>query len=151
MPRCRSFADVTLPTPHNRSTGNGCRNSSSRSGGTTSSPSGFATPLATFARNFVRATPTVIGNPTCASTSARSRVAISDGRPAIRRRPPTSRNASSMDTPSTTGVVRRNTSNTALLAALYTDIRGETTTACGHSRRACTPPIAVRTPSALAS
>ena len=35
-----------------------------RSGGTTSSPSGFATPLATLARNFVRATPTVIGSPT---------------------------------------------------------------------------------------
>ena len=37
--------------------------------GTTSSPSGFATPLATFARNFVRATPTVIGSPTSSRTS----------------------------------------------------------------------------------
>ena len=33
----------------------------------------MATPLATLARNFVRATPTVIGSPTRASTSARSR------------------------------------------------------------------------------
>ena len=38
------------------------------SGGTTSSPSGFATPDATLARNFVRATPTVIGSPTFSRT-----------------------------------------------------------------------------------
>ena len=45
---------VTGPTPHSRSIGNPCRNASSPSAGTTSRPSGFATPLATFARNFVR-------------------------------------------------------------------------------------------------
>ena len=83
----------------------------------TSSPSGLATPLATLARNFVRATPTVIGRPTLASTSRRSRAAISAGVPAIRRSPPTSRNASSIDSPSTSGVVSSNTSNTALLAS----------------------------------
>ena len=43
IPRARSFADVTGPTPHSRSTGSGCRNASSPSGGTTSSPSGLAT------------------------------------------------------------------------------------------------------------
>ena len=69
------------PTPHSRSTGSGWRNSSSRSGGTTSRPSGLATPLATLARNLVRATPTVIGRPTCSSTSRRSRTAISVGVP----------------------------------------------------------------------
>ena len=51
------------------------------SGGTTSSPSGLATPLATLARNFVRATPTVIGSPTRSRTSRRSRTAISSGEP----------------------------------------------------------------------
>jgi len=111
----------------------------------------LATPLATFARNLVRATPTVIGNPTCARTSRRSRAAISTGVPLIRCSPPTSRNASSMDSPSTSGVVCLNTSNTARLAAVYADIRGGTTTARGHSCRACRPPIAVRTPYALAS
>ena len=111
----------------------------------------MATPLATLARNFVRATPTVIGSPTRSRTSRRSRAAISAGVPAIRRRPPTSRNASSIEMPSTSGVVSRNTSNTALLAAVYADIRGGTTTALGHSRRACRPPIAVRTPYAFAS
>ena len=60
MPRSWSLAAVTGPTPHSRSTGSGCRKASSPSGGTTSSPSGLATPLATLARNLVRATPTVM-------------------------------------------------------------------------------------------
>ena len=55
--------------------------------------------------------------------------------PTMRRRPPTSRNASSMDRPSTSGVVFAKTSNTALLASEYADIRGSTVTAQGHSRR----------------
>ena len=106
----------------------------------------MATRLATFARNFVRATPTVIGSPTRSATSRRSRAAISGAGPAIRRRPPTSRNASSIEMPSTSGLVSRNTSNTARLAAVYAANRGGTTTARGHSRRASPPPIAVRTP-----
>ena len=58
------------------------------------------------------------------------------GDPAIRSIPRTSRNASSIDSPSTSGVVCSKTSNTALLASVYADIRGSTTTAWGHSRRA---------------
>ena len=61
MEPSRSLAAVTGPTPHSRSTGSGCRNSSSPSVGTTSRPSGLATPLATLARNFVLATPTETG------------------------------------------------------------------------------------------
>ncbi len=117
IPRSRSLAEVTGPTPHRRSIGNGCRNAISPPGGTTSSPSGLATALATFARNLVRATPTVIGRPTCSRTWRRSRTAISGAAPAIRRRPRTSRNASSIDRPSTSGVVWSNSSNTALLAS----------------------------------
>jgi hypothetical protein len=116
IPRDRSLADVTGPTPQRRSTGSGCRNASSRSGGTTRSPSGLATALATLARNFVRATPTVMGSPTSWRTVRRRRAAISAGVPARRRRPPTSRNASSTDSPSTSGVVCSKTANTALLA-----------------------------------
>ena len=56
-----------------------------------------------------------------------------------------------MEIPSTSGVVERKTSNTALLASVYADIRGGTTIVCGHSWRACRPPIAPRTPKALAS
>ena len=109
MPRSCSFAAVTGPTPHSRSTGSGWRKASSRSGGTTSSPSGLATPLATLARNFVLATPTVMARPTASSTSRRSRVAISVGEPDTRRSPPTSRKASSIERPSTSGVVSSNT------------------------------------------
>ena len=39
----------------------------------------------------------------------------------------------------------------ARLASVYADIRGSTTIACGQSRRAWYPPIAVRTPRARAS
>ena len=75
IPTWCSLSAVTAPTPQSRSTGSAWRNASSPSGCTTSSPSGFATPLATFARNFVLATPTVIGNPTCSRTERRRRVA----------------------------------------------------------------------------
>jgi hypothetical protein len=93
----------------------------------------------------------VIGSPTLDSTSARSRCAISNGVPRIFRNPPTSRNASSIDNPSTSGVVSSNTLNTALLASEYADIRGSTTIAPGHRRSAWPPFIAVRTPYAFAS
>lgn len=76
---------------------------------------------------------------------------MSTGAPAIRSSPPTSRNASSMEMPSTSGVVSRKISNTARLACAYADMRGGTTIACGHSRSACPAFIGVRTPSALAS
>ncbi len=116
MPRSCSFAAVAGPTPQSASTGNGCRNAVSPSAGTTSSPSGLAARLATLARCFVRATPTLSGRPTSSRTRARRRSAIWTGVPAIRSRPRTSRNASSSDSPSTTGDVSRNTANTSLLA-----------------------------------
>ena len=112
MPSRCSFSAVTAPTPHSRSTGSGSRNASSRSGSTTSSPSGLLTALATLARNLVRATPTEMASPTSARTRSRNRTAICSGVPAMRRRPPTSRNASSMESPSTSGVVSRKIANT---------------------------------------
>ena len=151
IPRSRSLREVTGPTPHSRSTGSGCRKPSSAAGGTTSRPSGFATPLATLARNFVRATPTVIGSPTSCRTRRRSRAAIAAGVPEIRSSPRTSMNASSIDRPSTSGDVSRKISNTARLASEYAEIRAGTTAACGHRRRACRPPIADLTPHAFAS
>ena len=117
MPWSCSLAAVTLPTPHNRSTGNGCRNASSSPGGTNRNPSGLATWEATFARNFVRAMPAVIASPTSSRTRARSRTAISTGDPETAPSPPTSRNASSIEMPSTCGVVSSKIANTALLAS----------------------------------
>ena len=86
--RCRGRAacrrsPARRPTGARRAAGAGTP--SSPSGGTTSSPSGLATPLATLARNFVRATPTVIGRPTCSRTLARAAARRSRrGVPAIR-------------------------------------------------------------------
>ncbi len=72
---------VLGPTPQSRSTSSGWRNASSCSGGTSRSPSGLPTRLATLARNLVRATPTVIGSPTRSRTAARSAAAMSTGAP----------------------------------------------------------------------
>ena len=74
-----------------------------------------------------------------------------DRRPAIRSIPRTSRKASSIDSPSTTGDVSSKTANIARLASVYAEKRGGTTIASGQSRRACRPPIAVRIPYAFAS
>ena len=104
--------------PHSCSTRSGCRNACSPSGGTTSSPSGLATPLATFASSRVRATPIVITRPTRSRTSRRSRAAISAGVPEIRCSPATCRNASSIESFSTTGAASSKRANTALLASL---------------------------------
>ena len=97
------------------------------------------------------ATPTVMGSPVCSRTSRRRRRAISSGEPTLRPMPRTSRKASSIDRPSTTGEVRANTSNTARLASTYASHRGRTTTASGHRRRARAPPIPEPMPCARAS
>ena len=117
IPRARSLPDVTGPTPQSRSTGSGWRKASSPPAGTTSRPSGLATALATLARNLVGATPTVMGRPTRSRTARRNRTAISTGVPETRFSPPTSMNASSIDSPSTSGEVSSKTSNTFLLAS----------------------------------
>ena len=151
-PSSWSFRAVTGPTPQSRSTGSGCRNASSPSGGTTSSPSGFATRARDLGEELRPRHADRDRQPDplahlAAAASPRSPQAF----PTILRRPRTSRNASSIERPSTSGVVSSNTSNTALLASEYADIRGSTTTAAGQSRRARAPPIAVRTPYAFAS
>ena len=99
-------------------------------------PVGLRRALATLARCFVVATPTVIGSPTSSRTRARSRSAIRRGVPAKCSIPRTSRNASSIEMPSTTGDMSSKTAKTALLASEYASIRGGTTTASGHSRSA---------------
>ena len=76
----------------------------------------MAAALATFARCLVRATPTVTVSPTRSRTRVRSRWAIWLGRPEIRSSPRTSRNASSIERPSTTGAVSSKMANTSLLA-----------------------------------
>ena len=106
MPAARSFRDVTGPTPQRRSTGRGWRKASSPSGGTTSSPSGFATALATFARNFVRGHADRDRQADLApDRRAAGGRAISSGVPNTASIPRASRNASSIERGSTTGDV----------------------------------------------
>ena len=99
----------------------------------------------------------IVGTPEEVAVRLRQRVkaevglAISVGVPDNRSRPPTSRNASSIEIPSTSGVVRSKIENTARLASVYASNRGGTTIAWGHARRAWPPPMAVRTPMRLAS
>ena len=64
MPWACNLSAVLAPTPQSLRTGSGCRKANSRSGGTSSRPSGLASWLATLARNLVRAMPTVMGSPT---------------------------------------------------------------------------------------
>jgi hypothetical protein len=71
--------------------------------------------------------------------------------PKTSRIPRASRNASSIDSGSTTGDVCSKISNTARLASEYADIRGSTITAWGQRRRASAPPIPPHTPCAFAS
>jgi hypothetical protein len=126
-----------------RSTGSGCRNSSSRSTGTTNSPSGLADRDAIFASTFVRATPTLSGRPTSSRTSRRSRSASSAGATATSR---TSRNASSIEPGSTTAPQRSKIAKTALLAAPYASQPLLAKSRSGHSRRARDAAIPLRTP-----
>ena len=101
IPRACNFSAVTGPTPQRRSPAADA-GSRARRRATTSRPSGLATPLATLARNFVRATPTVMGSPTRSATVCRRPTAIV-GCAGDPPNPRTSRNASSIERPSTSG------------------------------------------------
>jgi hypothetical protein len=75
-------------------------------------PSGLHRAEANFAMNLVGATPTEQVNPSVAWISARILAAITAGRPSSRIAPLTSRNASSSDNGSTTGLTSRSTAIT---------------------------------------
>ena len=106
---------------------------------------------ASLATNLQLATPTEQVRPCCSRMLARISSAIRAGRPSRRMAPETSRNASSSDSGSTSGVTDRKTAMTSADAAAYAPCRGATKTACGHSRRARVTGIADRTPNARAS
>ena len=82
------------------------------SGGTTTTPSGLARRLASLATDTEAATPTEQVIPCSSWMVARSRSAISTGVPSRRPDPRTSRNASSRESTSTSGVTRRKFSRT---------------------------------------
>ena len=93
------------PPPTARSTGSGCRKSRTRSAGTTTRPSGLARVEASLATNLVGATPTEqVSRSSCADPATDQHRDLG-GRPSSRRAPATSRNASSMESGSTSGVI----------------------------------------------
>ena len=77
-----------------------------------SSPFGFDAVDAIFATCLVAAAPTLQVMPTSSSTRRRISAATCPGVPHRRRAPETSRNASSIESGSTSGVMLRNTSIT---------------------------------------
>ena len=111
----------------------------------------MATWDATLARCFVRAAPTEIGSPISARTRARIRRAISSGGPNRCVAPETSRNASSMEIRSTTGVKSCSTVMTSSASDWYCRKCPPTNRIAGQSRRARQPGIPPWTPNAFAS
>ena len=148
--RCRA-ASATGPTPQSARTGSGPSTSCSSSGATTRSPSGFASSEAIFASCLPDPAPTEAGRPVRARTAARRVVPNSSTSAGVAPASAGgSRNASSSDTGSTTGAASASTAITCSDTAEYRPPRGGSTTACGHSRRACPIGIAERAPNTRA-
>jgi hypothetical protein len=105
-------------------------------------PSGLHRSDASFARNFVGATPTEQMTPTSRSTSARIFAAMAAGSPNSVVAPPTSRNASSSESGSTSGVYDSRTSRKRFECARYASKSLGRKIASGHRRLARTDGIA---------
>ncbi len=116
------------------------------SAGMTSSPSGLQCTEASLARNLFTAMPTEQVMPCCSATLARISAPMAAGGPSRRKAPDTSRNASSSDSGSTSGVIVRKMPMTSFDTAPYTPCRGGMMTACGHRFRARAMGMAERTP-----
>ena len=150
-PYSRSAAAIWGPTPHSRPIASGARKAASSPGGTTTSPSGLRRSDAIFATSFVLATPTDAVS--CVSSWIASlirRAAAAPG-PHSASVPVRSRNASSMETGSTSGVNRRRIAMTRPLSAWYLRPSTGTKMPCGQSAAAVRSGIADRTPNTRAS
>ena len=139
IPRSCSLAAVTAPTPQSRSTGNGCRNVE-LAVGRNDAAARRAWPTA--ARDLGQelgpgdadgdAEPDRFADAR-AGAARRSRSGVPD----TRRRPPTSRNASSIDRPSTSGVVSlEHLEHRLARLAVGREARAAPRLRRGHSRRA---------------
>ena len=100
---------VRGPAPQSSCTGSGRSRVVTSAAGQCSSPSGFARPDSSFAIDFVGPTPTEHGSPSSERTRMRIAAPIAGGSPKSCTAPPTSRNASSSDSGSTSGVTSRST------------------------------------------
>ena len=111
--RCALFG----PTPHRRATGSGARNAAPPPGGTATWPFGFARSDAILAVSFASAMPADAGSPSSLAMRPRIRAAMSAGEPNSCSDAVTSRNASSSDSGSTSGVTEHRMSNTRALTS----------------------------------
>ena len=150
MPRSRTA--VAGPIPQIRSTGRGWRNASSSPGGTRRSPSGLATALAILARCLVRAMPTVSGQPEALAGAAAKAGGdlprcAGDAAPFRGRRGRLRRSRA----PRRTGSCPRRGRRAHGSPPRMRPFAGGRRRACGQSRLALLPPIAVRMPYAFAS
>jgi hypothetical protein len=114
-------------------------------------PVGLASPEASLATNLVDATPTEQVTPCSSATRSRICAAICAGEPSRRIEPETSRNASSSDSGSTSGVTSLNRPSPRATPPQYRSKSGSSTTACGQARRARAIGIAACTPKVRAS
>ena len=150
--RC-SFVSATGPMPQSLRTGRGSSSSCSRARGTTNTPSGFACPEAILAYCLPDPAPMEEVSPVSSRISRRNPSPHS--RTSFSVAPMSSvgsMNASSTDSCSITPACRATSSNTRFDAALYTTIRGRTTTADSPiSAFAWCMGVAERTPNARAS
>ena len=142
--RARDFG----PTPHSISTGSGARKLAPWPGGTTTSPFGFPTSVATLATSLFPAAPQEVGSPNCSRIRVCSSLAMSpDGRGSSL----TSRKASSMEICSTSGADPRRRVMTLSEYSPYSRWLPRTGMRSGHSRRARAIGMAERTPKARAA
>ena len=144
-------AVVTRPAPHRRDTGRGARKSASPPGATTTRPSGFSRSDATLAMNLFEATPTEAARPIAVRIRDLMRRACSSPSPNRARVFVTSRNASSMESGSRSGV---NSARMAMISRetrAYFSMSTGRNTPSGQSRRARATGIADPTPNFRAS
>ncbi len=111
-PSSCSRASVAGPTPHMRPTGSGSSSVSTRAGGTMTSPSGFSRSEASLARNLFGATPTDAVSAVRSRISCLRRAAMTPPASTSDAAPLTSRKASSMLRPCTSGVQDPRMANT---------------------------------------
>jgi hypothetical protein len=146
-----SAASVLGPTPHRRPTGKGARNTRASPGATSFCPLGLAKSQAILATNLTEAMPADDGKPTSVAIRSRRLEAIRPGGPNRLTEAVTSKNASSRERGSISGVTVLKMAKTASLAASYAVMRGGTTTAVGARRMATTMGMAECTPNGLTS
>ncbi len=142
---------VTRPTPQRRPTGSGARKSASVPAATTTSPSGLRRSDATFATNLLAATPTDAVSRSDAAMRALIARATAGPSPWSPSVPVTSRNASSMETGSSSGVKSARIAMTSRETPAYLSMSTGTKAPSGQSRAARPMGMAEWTPNRRAS